>query len=121
MKIKKILLLLNTIFCVSILSACSFAPTYERPEMAMPEAWQGVELASAPLEQDWWTRFNDPVLNALVEEALRNNQDLDEALAKIDSAAAQVGQARSALFPNITGSGSATGNSVSINGPKSTD
>ncbi len=121
MNIRKILLLLNTIFCLSILSACSFAPTYERPEMAMPEAWQGVELASAPLNQDWWKRFDDPILNALVEEALRNNQDLDESLAKIDSAAAQVGIARSAIFPNIAGTGSAVGNSASINGPNSTD
>ncbi len=125
MNTRNILLLLNTIFCLSILSACSFAPTYERPEMAMPEAWQGVELSKAPnttpLEQDWWKRFNDPALNALVEEALRNNQDLDEALAKIDSAAAQAGIARSAIFPNISGTGSAMGNFASINGPNTTD
>ncbi len=121
MKTHKIIVILNALLCATILSACSFAPTYERPEVAMPEAWQGVELASAPLEQDWWTRFNDPVLNSLVEEALKNNQDLDEALAKIDSAAAQVGIARSAIFPNITGAGSAISETVSINGPNSTD
>ncbi len=114
---KKTLQILTVLFCAGVLSACSFAPDYERPEMEMPEAWQGVNLGPAPLEQDWWKRFNDPVLNALIEEAIRNNQDLDEALAKIDSAASQVGTARSALFPNITGTGSATGDSVSLVGP----
>ncbi len=102
------------------LSACSFAPDYERPAMETPEAWLNVKLSETPLEQDWWKRFNDPVLTALIEEALKNNQDLDEALSKVDSAAAQVGQSRSALFPNINGSASGTQSLSSTVGPNST-
>ncbi len=114
---KKSLLLLSTLMCTVVLSACSFAPTYERPEMEMPEAWQGVELGPKPLEQDWWKRFNDSALNALIDEALKNNQDLDEALAKIDSAAAQLGVARSALLPNINATAGATADSQSLSSP----
>lgn len=91
---------------VCALSACSFAPRYERPEMDMPSQWRKVEAGAAPLNTDWWTRFNDPVLTAMVDEALKNNQDLAESLAKIDSAASQVGVATADLLPSVSGSAS---------------
>ena len=69
-----------------VLTACSFAPRYERPEQDIPAFWQQVDNGAPVLEQNWWVRFNDPVLTALIEEALRNNQDLEESLAKIDAA-----------------------------------
>ncbi len=103
-----------SLLCLSTLAACSFAPDYEQPEMVMPEAWMSVNLKAPPLEQDWWKRFDDPALTKLIEEALKNNQDIDEALAKVDSAAAQIGQARSALFPSINGTGSTARTSQSI-------
>lgn len=96
-----------------LLSACSLAPRYERPEQDIPEQWRKVDLGTAPLNTDWWTRFNDPVLTALVEDALKNNQDLAESLARIDSAAAQVGVATSALFPYVSGNGGASSQSSS--------
>lgn len=57
----------------------------------MPKQWRSVDMGNAPLHTDWWNRFNDPVLSEMVEEALKNNQDLAESMAKIESAAAQVG------------------------------
>jgi len=59
-----------------LLSACSLAPHYDRPDQEMPKQWRSVDMGSAPLNTDWWNRFNDPVLSELVEEALKNNQDL---------------------------------------------
>ena len=53
------------------------------------------------------------MLTALVEEALKNNQDLAESLARIDSAAAQVGVATSALFPYVSADGGASSQSSS--------
>ena len=96
-----------------LLSACSLAPRYERPEQDIPEQWRKVDLGSTPLHTDWWNRFNDPVLTAMVEEALKNNQDLAESLAKIDSAAAQVGVATSSLFPRVSADGGASSQSSS--------
>lgn len=90
-----------------LLSACSLAPRYERPEQDIPDQWRKVDLGSTPLHTDWWTRFNDPVLAAMVDEALKNNQDLAESLAKIDAAAAQVGIATSQLLPSVSGDASA--------------
>ncbi|MDR3362343.1 MAG: TolC family protein [Desulfovibrio sp.] len=100
-----------------LIAACSLAPRYERPGQDMPPEWRGVDLGSTPLNMDWWTRFNDPVLTALVEEALKNNQDLAESLAKIDSAAAQAGIATSLLLPSVTGTASASSDQASEKAP----
>lgn len=96
-----------------VLTGCSLAPRYERPEQDMPKEWRRVDLGAAPLNTDWWTRFNDPTLTALVDEALKNNQDLAEALAKIDSAAAQVGIGTSQLLPTVAGSAEAAAQGAS--------
>lgn len=95
------------------LSACSLAPKYERETFDMPNQWRKVNLTTQPLYTDWWKRFNDPVLTALVEEALKNNLDLSEGMAKIESAAAQAGVATSALFPLVSGSAGAAAQSSS--------
>ena len=55
-----------------ILSGCSLAPDYRRPEMDIPENWNstpcGNPTAEKGLEVRWWKRFHDPVLDRLVEE-----------------------------------------------------
>jgi len=49
----------------------------------------------------YWTLFNDPVLDQLVDEALANNLDLKAALARIEAARANVLLAQSYLEPAI--------------------
>ena len=101
---------LCAVLCIALLiEACSFAPKYERPEQELPSAWKNIKLPGEPLHMDWWTRFNDPVLNALVKDALAKNQDLAESMAKIESAAAQAGVASSAIWPQVSGEAEATG------------
>ncbi|MCR5814774.1 MAG: efflux transporter outer membrane subunit [Desulfovibrio sp.] len=104
--VRKLLVLL--ILC-SFASACSLAPKYEQPQFDMPKSWRKVDMGSAPLNTDWWTRFGDPVLTALIEEALSKNQDLAASMAKIRSAAAQAGTSSAALFPDVTAKGQAQG------------
>lgn len=99
------------------LSGCSFAPDYSRPTQDFPSEWRKIDLGKTPLNMDWWTRFNDPVLTALINDALIHNQDLAESLARIDSAAAQVGVATSALFPRVDGSAAATAQGASEKTP----
>jgi NodT family efflux transporter outer membrane factor (OMF) lipoprotein len=48
---------------------------------------------------EWWTVFNDPTLNALVQTAYQQNLTLREAGARILEARAQLGIARGNLFP----------------------
>jgi NodT family efflux transporter outer membrane factor (OMF) lipoprotein len=55
-------------------------------------------------DQQWWTAFGDAQLNVLIEEALAYSPSLDAAAARVKAAQAYTGNARSALYPLVTGS-----------------
>ena len=87
------------------LAGCSFAPDYSRPVMELPAAWSGPE-AEQGLEVQWWKRFEDPILNKLVNEALAHNQNIIMAMTRMEQARAYLGYARGEQFPTLAGSGS---------------
>ena len=58
---------------------------------------------------DWWTIFNDPVLNGLEEKVATNNYTLaTPTFAAYEQERALVAEQRAALLPTINASGSAT-------------
>ncbi len=57
--------------------------------------------AQNELLEHWWIAFNDPVLNALVDEAFANNLDIRIALTRVDAARSQVTLAQSYLVPSV--------------------
>ena len=57
---------------------------------------------------DWWKRYGDPQLDALVAEGLADSPTLAAARARIAKAQAAAGVARSALLPEVSGNGTAT-------------
>ena len=81
---------------------CTLGPDYVRPPVDAPVAFR-----FAPKEQAdtanlaWWTRFGDPVLDALIDEALANNRNVQVAVANVDQAAGVFTQVRSPLFPQL--------------------
>ena len=92
------------------LTGClTMGPDYERPELPVPEAYSQpadtTEAQPAPVD-DWWKLFGDPVLDALVEEALAANQDLAAAVARVDEARALAGIARAERLPQLSGAAS---------------
>ena len=93
--------------CAGLISACSFAPDYDRPDLPMPEQFADTTVSADSIQADWWTLFGDTTLTALVEEALANNQDLAAAAARVEQARAIAGVAKSALYPEINVQGSA--------------
>lgn len=96
--------------CAGLISACSFAPKYHKPDLPVPQQFADTTASADSIQADWWTLFGDTTLNALVEEALANNQDLAAAAARVEQARAIAGVAKSALYPeiNVQGSGSRT-------------
>ncbi len=78
----------------------------------MPTHWTAQQIAddqtakATPLQQ-WWTHFNDPVLNKLVETALKDSPDRKIAEARILEARGIRKASKSFLFPQIGLSGSA--------------
>ena len=95
------------IACAALFAACSFAPKYNRPELPLPEQFADTTAAADTIRADWWTLFGDTTLNALVEEALYNNQDLAAAAARVEQARAIAGVAKAALYPEVNVQGGA--------------
>jgi NodT family efflux transporter outer membrane factor (OMF) lipoprotein len=71
------------------------------PTTAVPPAWTAVPGTAGIVVTDWVQTFRDPLLDALVDEGLRNNLDLLAAAARVEVAAALVSQARSLLYPQL--------------------
>jgi len=80
----------------ALLAACA-TPDLRRPTLELPEM-----TSDAPQGVDrFWTQFNDTQLNALIDEALKNNLDLRAAIARIDEARANLRLARAPLYPSL--------------------
>jgi multidrug efflux system outer membrane protein len=85
------------------LAGCSFAPTYERPALAVPEAWpDDVKATAAPGKPvDWASFFPDERLRALIKLALEHNRDLRIATARVAEAQALYGIQRADRLPTV--------------------
>ena len=103
----KSLRVVPALVCAGLVSACSFAPKYHQPELPMPKEFT-VAATDSTIADRWWTSFNDATLSALVDEALKNNQDLAAAAARVEQARAIAGVAKSALYPEVFVTGNAS-------------
>jgi outer membrane protein TolC len=95
-----------TAISLLLLFGCSTSSTYERPALELPQAWK----ESAPrFAEDgrWWRIYQDPALEAFMEESFKSNGDLVVAAARVDEARAVLGEARSLFFPRVDAQGSA--------------
>ena len=91
------------------LSACSSAPQHPAPQL--PDTWfsaAGAHPADAESLASWWRQFDDPQLTALVHRAMQQNHDVRLAMARVDSARAQLRQSRAGLLPSFDLPGSAS-------------
>jgi multidrug efflux system outer membrane protein len=93
---------LSTTLILLFLAACAVGPDYEKPEIDTPEAWRfTAEEASDVVNTQWWNQFEDPVLNELIDEALRANLDVRTAAARVEQFAARLNITRSDFFPQV--------------------
>ena len=92
------LLALSAVFC-----GCLVGPNYKRPMISAPPAFRGQPTAEqiSFADQGWWSVYSDPLLSALIKEALKNNYDLKTAIARAKETEAYRGVARSAYFPTV--------------------
>jgi multidrug efflux system outer membrane protein len=86
-----------------MLAGCAIGPDYKRPAVTAPPTFRGQATAEAVSFADapWWEAFQDPILKGLIQEALRNNYDVGIAAARVQEARANLGIARSDLFPSL--------------------
>lgn len=110
-----------TVLLVILLSGCAFREEGLKPysmitdkQVQIPE---DIRLAAKDWPaRDWWTQYNDPQLNALVNLALEGNQTVLAAHARISLADSQVRLARAAGGPQLGMLGLIDRQNVSANG-----
>ncbi|MBA4418176.1 MAG: RND transporter [Syntrophus sp. (in: bacteria)] len=96
-----------------LISACAVGPDYVKPTAPVPDAykenkeWKVAEPKDDVLREAWWEVYNDPQLNALVEQVNISNQNIALAEAQFRQASALIQAARSSFFPTITANPSA--------------
>lgn len=98
----------GTIIVSLVVSACSLAPSYQRPPMEIPGGWSsvaGVGATAEPDRQPFWEELGSDELNRLMKVALAQNLDLEAALQRIDEARAQAKIAGSTLYPAVQATG----------------
>jgi len=94
-----------------VLSGCTLAPTYERPQAPVDAAYPAEakgEPAHDAITLGWREFFPDQRLQALIAAALENNRDLRTAVLNIEQARAQYDISRADLLPTLNATGSAT-------------
>lgn len=88
----------------ALLGACATTapPAPEISDVPMPEAF--ARSGEAPLPERWWRHFEDPRLNAVVEEALGGSFSLAAAQARLRAARASAEGQGAAQLPRLDAS-----------------
>ncbi len=93
---------IQAILLAAILSGCTVGPDYRRPAVDIPESWRFEENEVRDLVNTaWWEQFNDPVLNELIDIAIRENKDIKIAAARVEEFCGRYTVARAPLFPQV--------------------
>lgn len=101
--------------CVSMAPEAETVALVEQIPDAFEQAGEPVgEETYTP--QNWWSLFEDPVLDGLVTRALASNLDIVESAARLRQVSAQARISRAALLPQANVSGNASDTSTPIDG-----
>jgi NodT family efflux transporter outer membrane factor (OMF) lipoprotein len=109
----------------ALLAGCSVGPDYVPPSVAMPPTFVAGAAVDANAEQaakvdlvSWWRSFEDPLLASLVERALAQNLDLQQASARVAQSRAALGHADASLLPSGQVGGQASESYQSLESPQ---
>jgi multidrug efflux system outer membrane protein len=73
----------------------------EKPELPLPSALPAQSGQTAALPDPWWKLFNDPTLDALIDEALAHSPDVQIAAARVAQARATLGIVNADRLPQL--------------------
>jgi NodT family efflux transporter outer membrane factor (OMF) lipoprotein len=80
---------LAVMYIIAGLTACAVGPNYRTPDTKLPAAFSASAGTSNPPGADlaaWWRSLGDPVLNSLVDRAVKSNFDVEIALTRLQQA-----------------------------------
>jgi NodT family efflux transporter outer membrane factor (OMF) lipoprotein len=99
---------------LAALAGCAVGPNYHRPAAAAPtqfkeaEGWKAAAPAEPASATEWWSVYNDPLLDELEKQIDISNQTLKASEAAWRESRALVSQARAAYLPTVALNGDAT-------------
>lgn len=108
-----------------LLTGCTMAPKYSRPEAPVPAAWpsgpaykEAPSAKGAPAATDlpWREFFTDERLQKIIATALENNRDLRVAALNVERARALYRIQRAELYPTVEADANARKQRVKISG-----
>jgi multidrug efflux system outer membrane protein len=95
------------------LFGCAVGPNYQRPSVGSPPSWRFEEKEAREVANTaWWEQFEDPVLNDLIQTALKEDKDVKIAAARVEEFMGRHVTTCAALFPQV-GTGASAGRSRS--------
>jgi NodT family efflux transporter outer membrane factor (OMF) lipoprotein len=105
-------------------AGCTVGPDFQRPDNHLPANWSLGNHRNPPAANPaelarWWRRFQDPKLNALVEQAVTANLDVKQAVARLYQIRAQRQAAAAPFWPWLNASGSEQDSNSNGSGPAS--
>ncbi len=129
-----------TMTLAMLLAACAVGPNYQRPTVPPASSFSPTPLPSSTasasgtagvsqtlavgrdISAEWWTLFQSPALNALIERAFAANPTIDAAVAALKQAQENVYAQRGFFFPTLQASYQAqrtklSGNTATANTP----
>ncbi len=128
---RRIALWMDAVSAILVFWGCTMVgPEYVPPETKVPGVWHsqsmgGVthQVLDTKMLATWWSTLNDPILSDLMERAVANNKDMEQARARIREERSRRTISRAGLFPTLDSSGSfrKSGSSKETGSGKETD
>jgi outer membrane protein, multidrug efflux system len=100
---RNILTLSLSVLLASCLVSCAVGPDYKASPVDAPQAFntQSNRFSDSEIEKAFWKRFDDVLLNTLIDDAVRSNHDIKIAVSNLAEAKALARDARAQLLPTI--------------------
>lgn len=102
------------ILAVILFTGCAVGPKFRSPEVIVPPNYiagsaDNYNISQVESLRKWWQKFNDPILDSLIQRAVEGNRNLASAVKNIEIARMQTATVKSQALPSISlvGSGEA--------------
>lgn len=93
---------------IIILAGCAAGPDFHKPEVETPEDYRITStlradslFADSLTNLQWWHLFDDPVIDTLVEIALKENKNVLIAASRVEQARATLGFVKADILPRL--------------------
>ncbi|MGI6680826.1 MAG: efflux transporter outer membrane subunit [Bdellovibrionota bacterium] len=92
-------------FILLLFSACAVGRDYIKPSIETPskfDAESSKDFTKEIVDTSWWKYFEDKTLSKLVEDAVKGNKDIEQALSRVNQSRALLKEAYAKFLPTTS-------------------